>query len=323
VDGQAVTRVGVLINPTAGRGNGKGLALASALKAHGGVGVDLLERFDQLAPILQRMGTEGVEDLFISSGDGTVHAIQTLLAEKGWFRQMPRLCLLPHGTTNLNAADVGFQSTSIAAQAALIANATPREVIERHSLRLANPRDGVARHGMFFGTGAITDATRYTQVNLNDKGVKGSYATFAVLAKAISKTLFSAPNPHDPNRFDRPYPITLMIDGEPLCEDPQLLALATTLDKLILNTRPFWGGKTAPIRITTFPYPLPNVLRWFLPAVMGGESRRPVPGAHSTCAHGFSITSSVAYDLDGEFYEGPDDGPLKVETGPLFRFIRR
>ncbi len=36
-----------------------------------------------------------------------------------------------------------------------------------------------------------------------------------------------------------------------------LLLLATTLDKLILGTRPFWGGKAGPIRVSTLPYPVP------------------------------------------------------------------
>ena len=60
--------------------------------------------------------------------------------------------------------------------------------------------------------------------------------------------------------------------------------MSTTLDKLVLNTRPFWGGKTAPIRTTVFPYPVPSVLRWLLPVMYGGENRTPPPGSVSFCS---------------------------------------
>ena len=181
----------------------------------------------------------------------------------------------------VTAADLGFRQKSIAAQAAFIARPEPGEIRSRPTIRVANPRDGVPRHGMFLATGAASEATRYAQVAFNDRGVKGSFATSATLAGAVGKCLFSKANAFDPNRFDRPFPITVRADGETLCSGMQLLALATTLDKLILGTRPFWGGKSGPLRVTTFPYPLPCIPRWFLPAIIGGEDRTSPPGART------------------------------------------
>ena len=66
----------------------------------------------------------------------------------------------------------------------------------------------------------------------------------------------------------------------------QLLMLATTLEKLILGTRPFWGGKTGPIRVTIFPYPVPCIPRWLLPIMYGGEDRKFPQGAVSFCSPG-------------------------------------
>ena len=217
---------GVLINPTAGRGNGKGLALAAALKAHPHVSVNLLAQFSDLLPALRRMAESGVDTVFISSGDGTVQAVQTFLAESGAFKTLPRICLLPHGTTNMTAADLGFRQKSITAQAGFIARPEPGEIRSRATVRVANPRDGVPRHGMFLATGAASEATRYAQVAFNDRGVKGSFATSATLAGAVGKCLFSKANAFDPNRFDRPFPITVRADGETLCSGMQLLALA-------------------------------------------------------------------------------------------------
>jgi diacylglycerol kinase (ATP) len=321
MDGEALMRSAVLINPKAGRGNGKGLALAEALKAYSHVDVCVMQNFDDLIPALKRFAVAETSDLFISSGDGTVQAILTFIAESKAFKTLPRLCLLPHGTTNLTAADIGFTRKSISVQAAFIANPRATSTTERATLRILNPRDGAIRHGMFLGTGAVTEATRYAQVAFNDKGVKGNSAVFFTLAGALMKTLFSKANPHDPNRFDRPFPIRVQIGDHLMCNGVQLLAMATTLDKLILGTRPFWGGRTGPIRVTTFPYPVPNLLRWFLPSVMGGEMRTPPPGAKSAAVSAFSIETPIDYDLDGEFFAGPSGEALRVEAGPVFTYL--
>lgn len=314
---------GVLINPKAGRGNGRGTALATALEKTPHVQVHLLTQFGALEQALRDFAKAGVTDLFISSGDGTVQAIQTLLAEKNIFPALPRLCLLPHGTTNMTAADIGYRTKSIAAQAAFIAAPKPQETRGRPTLRAVNPRDGAPRHGMFLGTGAVSAATRYTQVSLNDKGVKGNLATFTALAGAVGKSVFSAPNPHDESRFDRPFPLTVKAGDVTLATGTHLLVLATTLDKLILGTRPFWGGKTGPIRLTVFPYPVPSIPRWFLSAIMGGENRRPLPGAVSRAVHACSIDTPAEYVIDGEFFFGPSHEPLRIESGPEFTYIIR
>ena len=51
----------------------------------------------------------------------------------------------------------------------------------------------------------------------NDKGVGGNLATFATLATVVGKSLFLAPNATDPNRFDKPYPITLTLMEQLKC----------------------------------------------------------------------------------------------------------
>jgi hypothetical protein len=69
--------------------------------------------------------------------------------------------------------------------------------------------------------------------------------------------MFTRPNPHDVTRFDRPLPIEITSDGINYCTGTQLLMVSTTLERLVLGARPFWGGKLAPIRTSVFPYPVP------------------------------------------------------------------
>jgi diacylglycerol kinase (ATP) len=316
-----MTGSAVIINPRAGRGRGKGLALAQHLRDDTAVDVTILENFENLFPALQRIAANGTERLFISSGDGTIHAIQSWLGENLSQEKQPQLCLLPHGTTNMTAADLGFRNRNIAQQAAFIRGTTANEIRSRHTVCVVNPRDRPPLHGMFFGTGAIPEATRYCQLAFNDKGVGGNWATFATLAKAVGKTILTKPDPTDVNRFDRPHQIDLTIDGKVISSGPQLLMLATTLNKLILNSKPFWGGATAPLRTTVIPYPVPKPLRWALPALFGSETRRALPGATSTACARCAVTSDTEFVIDGEFYDAPESQPLRIETGPLFQYL--
>jgi diacylglycerol kinase (ATP) len=320
MDDQAVSNTGVIINPKSGRGRGKGLALAEQLK-RSSVDVLVLNTFADLYLGLERFAAKGVRDLFISSGDGTIQAIQTWIAESGKFNPHPRLCLLPHGTTNMTAADLGFRRKSIPDQAAFINNVVPHELRARHTVRVVNPKGRGPLHGMFFGTGAVSEATRYCQIAFNDKGVGGSWATFATVASVISKSLFLAPNANDPDRFDKPYPIRLTVDGQVKCDGQQLMMLASTLDKLILGTRPFWGGASAPLRTTTLPYPVPSIVRWTLPLMYGGEARKAPPGATSQACQSCEVTCPTSFVIDGEFYDPPTDEPLRLETGPKLDYI--
>ena len=317
----AVTRAGLIVNPHSGRGNGKGMALAERLKGIPTVTLRVLDRFEQLSGFIDDMAAGQVSDLFISSGDGTVQEILTQLAERKPFARLPRLSLVPHGTTNLTAADLGLRRRAIETQAQFILSLAPRDLRVRASIRCANPGDGRVRHGMFVGTGAVSMATRYCQQAFNDKGVKGQWATFATLASAVSKSLFTAPDATDETRFDRPCDMTVAANGRCYAEGPQLLQMSTTLDKLILNTRPFWGGKTGPIRTSIFPYPVPSVLRWLVPAMYGGENRRMPEGALSFCSERLDITSKAMFVIDGEFFDPPTDEPLRLEAGPQFNFV--
>lgn len=317
-----MSKAGLLINPRSGKSSGHGLALAEKLRGTASVHTEVLQQFSDLTPALHRLAESGVTDLFISSGDGTIQAIQTEIAERNVFPNMPRLALLPHGTTNMTAADVGFRRKTIDAQADYVACMEPGETRERPTLRAVNPADGKPRHGMFLGTGAVSEATLFCQRAFNARGVKGNTAVLATLGPALARTLFTKPNPTDTERFDRPFDITVSLEGKEMSSGPQLLMLATTLDKLILGTRPFWGGKNAGIRVTTFPYPVPSIARWIIPIMFGREDRRVPPGAESRATNRLSVSSPVSYVIDGEFFDGPKDEPLQLETGPLFTYLR-
>jgi hypothetical protein len=314
--------IGLIVNPHSGKVNRKGLELARLLAGKPGINIRLLSDFRRLADELRDLASLGVTDLYLSSGDGTIQEVQTRLAEDRIFASLPRLCLLPHGTTNMTAADVGLRLTRITEQAEFMQHAVPAHLVTRPTLRVANPADGIARHGMFLGAGAVTQATRYCQQAVHRSGLKGDFATFATLALAIARAMVSRADPADPSRIDRPHDIHVLADGSERAAGSYLLLLATTLDRLILGTRPFWGSKTAPLRISLFPYPLPSIARWLLPSMYGGEDRTPPPGVRSFSCSQCQIRTASGFVIDGEFFAAPASAPLLVETGPEITYIR-
>jgi len=97
--------------------------------------------------------------------------------------------------------------------------------------------------------------------------------------------------------------------------------LATTLDRLVMGARPFWGGGSGAIRATAIPHPLPSLIRWTLPVLYGGEDRQLPAGLRSWRCDRLAVSSPTPYVLDGEFFDGPADGPLKIETGAVLTYI--
>jgi len=296
----------LIVNPRSGGTNRKGLRLAEMLRGTD-IDVTVLERFETLAPTLERLAAEAAETLFISSGDGTIQEIQTRIAEDGLFRRFPTLCLLPHGSTNMTAADIGFSGRSLERQRELILAAgrgmMDGRSITRPTVRVENPADGRPRHGMFLGGGAIAAATLYCQRAFNRRGIRGGLANAATLAVAVGRTL-------------------LGLGGEPRHEGDQLAVLVTTLEKLILGARPFWGGGGRGMRVSVFGHPPPRFLLRWLPAVLyGGEERRLPENMRSYTATTVEIATPSGFILDGESFMPPQDEPLRISLGPEFTYL--
>ncbi len=317
-------KAALIVNPRSGGTNRKGLRLAEMLRDTD-IDVTVLERFEALAPTLQRLAEAGRETLFISSGDGTVQEIQTRIAEDDLFARFPTLCLLPHGSTNMTAADIGFSGRNLERQRALILTSGRGEAggrrITRPTVRVDNPADGRPRHGMFLGGGAIAEATLYCQRAFNRRGIRGGLANAATLAVAVGRTLLGLGS-GEGGRFDRPHPMSLRVEGELRHEGNQLAVLVTTLEKLILGSRPFWGGGESGMRVSIFGHPPPRFLLRWLPAVMyGGENRRLPENMHSYTAANLEIETPSGFILDGEAFMPPENAPLRISLGPEFTYL--
>ena len=269
--------------------------------------------FSRTSPTFVRLSTrwrtQGVDELFISSGDGTVQAIQTEIAERLQpQRFMPRLALLPHGTTNMTAADLGFRNRNIKVQADFIATRESRVLASAahfagcQSQGRQGPRTACSSARAPSGRRPYSARRPFTA-----SASRATSATFATLAAAVAKSLLHARRSRRSDRIDRPYEITLAANGRGHVVRPAaLLLLATTLDKLILGTRPFWGGKTrTDQRVTTIPYPVPALPAGYFPLMYGGEDRTRAWGRVACPGAPSRSRPRTPFVIDGEFFEPP------------------
>ena len=307
----------LLINPRSSAAGKRGRHLAEEASKRSGILVESVEDFADLPDILGTFAAKNVSTLFISSGDGTVQAIQTLLAENPIFERLPTLALLPHGTTNMTAATLGCHVRGRSAIADLAENPGSAAVKTRHTVRIANPAGRGPLHGMFVGCGAIRGAVEFTQSKMNQNNVRGELAPLVTLLTLIGRYLFSRRE----TGIVKPFPLEVKADGQTMAEGPLLLFIVSTLEKLVLRSHPYWASGDSELKALTIKYPPPNVLRNVLPLLYGFPHRNLPDDCQSRAGGPFEVSGTVPYVVDGEYFDAPADEPLRLELGTKFTYL--
>ncbi|GEM_PF-843001 len=331
--GVAAAEAMLIVNPASGGGNRQGVALAEALRADAHVRAVVLDDFERLEPALREMTEAPPEVLFISSGDGTIQFVQTWLAERSGLSQQrwPMLALLPHGSTNMTAADIGLKVKGVARQVAFIRERGWRRadarVLSRPTVRVANALPG-AQHGMFVGAGVLAEATLYCQQAFNRKGVRGQWGPLLTLLKVGARALLRPAGPQDVERIDRPWRMRVMADDVLMGEGWQVALLATTLHRLVLGARPFWGGcddagegEGGVMRASLFGHPPPFLPRWLPVVLYGGERRRVHESMQSRCVRRLEVETDSRLVMDGEEVHVAPGQPVIIERGAAMRYL--
>lgn len=317
--------VGVVVNPLSRRNLRGHNRLEEILAGRPDVVFGSAERFEDLPDLIDDFIRRDVRAILISGGDGTVQAVQTHLAEALPADRLPRLAILPDGTTNMNAADIGVQnprSQSILERLSVSEYCVRSTNIKRrHTVRIDNPADGGPRHGMFFGLGAIHRAVMMCHRDAHRIGLAGDWATGVTLVEALFKSVFRGSDESDPDRIYQGTPMRIAADGAEFANGPQLLVLVTTLHRLILASRPFWNQTTEALRLTSVGFPPPRLLL-NVPFIMyGGNSRRLPDAYRSRSATGLEIAVEGPAILDGEIIRPPEGDALRVSLGPAFEYL--
>jgi diacylglycerol kinase (ATP) len=276
----------------------------------------------ELDEVLAEFARRGVDLLLINGGDGTVQSVLTCLFEKHAFETPPLLAILPRGTANTTAADVGLRGKTAAALSRVIAasraGTIADHVLERPVLRIENLAGEIPQRGMMLGAGAIPDAIELCNREVYARGLKGDFGMGVTLAAILLGSALGRGG----NGVLRPHDIGVALDGDSEARTDRLLVLATTLHRLILGSRPFWNYDAQPIRYTSIAYPPAHLLR-AAPKVLYGWRRRTLcPEVYdSKGARRIALRLDAPFTVDGETFHSPPDRPVVITAAEHARFV--
>jgi len=311
-------RVGVISNPRSG-GNKRGGGGVHKLLEHW---PDVMhhEAFDPqgISAALSDFSRNGVKLIVVNGGDGTVQAVLTILGNKRIFAQPPLLALLRSGTTSMLPRDVGVAGHSATAlqQILLWSQSTNQDlgIQSRSVLRVQRDTDDL--FGMFFGAGAICQGIRLFHCKDNPMGRRGQLMPMLTMARLLLAILF--------NNQDKitPFLNNTGLNGRQPEKRADLLVLVSTLDRLFLGMRPYWGTEEGPLRYTAVGTKPKKLLRILWSLFGSGNNRHAIPtnGYSSHNVVEVRLDMQGDFTLDGELYAA-GDGPVTVSSAGQALFL--
>jgi len=319
-----VIRIGVISNPRS-RANLQGLRdVTRVLAAHPHVRHYVLDEGAGLPEILADCAGRGLTLLAVNGGDGTAQSVLTGLYAKGPFETPPALALLCGGTSNTIAGNLGVQGRPERGLARLLARAGQHgidDVLVSNSLiRIDDPARRTPSFGMFFAAAGLARAILHRRRIVPYPWVPDPIAAAVAALSLVGDWVIHRSPEQRVIPGDR---ITIDLDGESHDTQRYLLLMVTTLGKVFLGSRPFWGSGPGRLRFTGLTYPPARFVASVLPLLYGSADRRNLPDGYvSRNADTIALRMNSPRCLDGEFLDPGDGESIVLSAGPVARFVR-
>ena len=275
---------------------------------------------DDVRAALEDMAQRRIGILAINGGDGTASKILGDLLESGLFTTPPLIVLLPGGTANMNAGDIGVSGSLWKATSRFCAwcegeRDTRNLLAQRALLRVVTAPAGEPRYGMFLGGGAIIQGTEYAHREVHARGLRDDFSLALITLRTIWGVL------RDDPAFNRHVAIELGLDqAEPARHDTLILAIST-LQRLAFGMRPFWGKGPGTLRLTLIEQHCSRFARTFFSIARGRPNSNAVPesGYFSHNADIIRLHLDGKLNLDGEILVA--NGPVEISASKPLEFL--
>lgn len=308
-------QIAVLCNPKSGNLRGK-LDSVRTLE-HRLPGGAYLEASSpsEIAAALHEISHTGCDLLGIVGGDGTIQAALTALHSLRPTGPWPTLTIVPAGSTNMTARDLGPLPTLERGLQLLggVDASNPACGTRVTRPMLCVQRQGLdALCGMFFGAAVISDGVRFFQERLRRLPIPGERTSLL----SILRVLVSLRNRRKATD-SADCAIGVSVDGGKETTHLAMLCLVSTLHRLLLGTRPYWGDESGPLHFTLVEAAASGFWRDLWRFARGRPGTRLIPerGYISHNAHAVSLSLDGPFVLDGELFDANvARGPLLLST---------
>jgi diacylglycerol kinase (ATP) len=313
--------VGLISNPASGHNRDQFEGLHGRIEQTPGIHHRITHSAADIAPALRDLAALNVDVLAINGGDGTVSAVLGELLESGLFNRPPLIVLLPGGTANMNAGDVGVSGSLKKAVERFCHWCTSErdiagKVAQRAILRVLIDSRQQPLFGMFLGSGAVVHGAEYAHKEIHSKGLRDDFS----LALGTLRTVWGVVR--DDPAFNRHVAITLTLDDTAPTHHDTLILAVSTLQRLSFGMRPFWSAEPGAIRLTLMEQGCTRFARTFFSIVRGRPNRNAVPtsGYNSHNANRIRLQMAGKINLDGELLEVAD--AVEISASVPLEFLR-
>jgi diacylglycerol kinase (ATP) len=276
-----------------------------------------------LGAIAAELARREVGLVVANGGDGTVQGLLTALLAGSAYPSPPALAVLPRGMANMTARDVGLGTRRAGALARLI-EAARRDglgphLVRRRVLKVDHDPGRPAERGLFFGAAGICDAIRLCTGRMHRGGLKGEWSHAATVLAVLGRAAVCGPAALGIGGEE----VGVRLDGGPTERGLRSVVLATTLERLVLRSRPFWGVGSGPVRFSAFAHPPEGLVRHAPRILYGREPRRlPAPTYRSAGARRVELDLARPFTIDGQFFAPAPGRPVVITAEEEVRFVR-
>lgn len=315
--------IGVLHNPFSGRNKRQPFLFQPVRARFPDVPHAEVATPAEILKALEVFARHRVKLVVVNGGDGTIQATMDALFNYPLFPEMPLLAVIPGGTANLIAGDVGLGKFEAATLEHLLSQ--PQDslrltnCVTRPVLRVRFASNRPPMHGMFFGAGAIYHGTQLGRQTKQSIGRFGEWGAGLILVKFLLALATGS------RKGLQPVTIGVSTGESVTVHQDYLVLLITTLERLFLGIKPFWGSTSGPLRLTSLKVPYRFLWR-VLPALFRGKSHILATIDHGYMSENLSriqLMLDSGFVLDGEVYlSAPSDQPISVEVAGNLSFVR-
>ncbi|MCP5060453.1 MAG: hypothetical protein GY937_27460 [bacterium] len=318
--GIPTSRIGVLTNLKAGGRSRRTDAVLAEADRHAGLLHRETPSSAEVPATVAEFADRGIELLVVNGGDGTLQRVLTEILghTPGW---RPKVAPLRSGRTNMAALDFGANRSPVQALRHLLEDARQGQLgpraCSRPVLRMELVGEGAPHFGMFFGAGAIYRAVKLTQRSFPKGKAQGVLGGSVMIATLLPQLLSG-------RRAGvlTPDKVQLTLDAQLAGTDAYTVVAASTLERLFLRMRPFWGEGPGSVRLTTMTTGARGVGRALPQILRGLPPTRATDGFESHNAHEGHFRLNCGVILDGELFDPKSERMVRLTAPERVDFLR-